>query len=146
MHLQVWIIDRQRARRRQRNSSIHCLDTLLEQFLIEINASPTLSIKRVGDVELRARISLRWIGLLPFFASSTKLFATEKVESGIEFLLIDFVSAGSNRSARRHFSERARFSRIDPNYERSICDRACKPDDLNNFGVHDIADYTDFID
>jgi hypothetical protein len=106
---------------------------LLKQLLIKINAPPTLAVKRIGYVELRAGISLRRIRLLPFDASRTKLLTPEEVESGIEFFLVDFVSAGGDLSTGRHFFEGARFRGIDPDDERSVCDRECEAGDLDKF-------------
>src|SRR5829696_8277190 len=98
MHVQVRIVDRQRTGWRQCDCSIHCLHTLLEQFLVKINPPPTLAEKRIRDVELCAGISLRRICLLPFPASRTKLLAPKEAESGIEFFLVDLVSAGRHLS------------------------------------------------
>ena len=108
---------------------------MLEQLLIKIKAAPTLSVKRIRYVELCAGISLRWVRLLPFDASRTKLLTPEEVETGIEFFLVDLVSAGGDLSTGRHFFEGARFRGIDPDYERSICERESEAAELNNFGL-----------
>ena len=139
MHVQVRIIDGQRAGCRQIDCSIHCLYTLFEQLLIKVKAAPTLAVKGIGYVELCAGISLRRICLLPFDASRTKLLTPEEVESGIEFLLVDLVSAGGDLSTRRHFFEGARFRSIDPDDERSVCDRENEADELNNFGLQSVS-------
>src|SRR5215211_6691910 len=117
MHMQVRIIDRQRAGWRQRGCSVYCLHTLLEQLLVKIKAAPTLAVKRIRDVELCAGISLRRICLLPFVARRTKLLTPEEAECGIEFFLIDFVSAGGDLGTGRHVFEAARFSGVDPDDE-----------------------------
>jgi len=135
MHMQVRIIDRQRAGWRQCDGSVHCLHALLEQLLVKIKAAPTLAVKRIRDVELCARISLRRICLLPFVAGRTKLLTPEEAECGIKFFLVDFVSAGGDLSTGRHVFEAARFGSIDPDDERSVYDRESEAGDLNNSGL-----------
>ena len=135
MHMQVWIIDRQRAGWRQGDCSVYCLHTLLEQLLVKIKAAPTLAVKRIRDIELCAGVSLRRICLLPFVACRTKLLTPEEAKSGIEFFLVDFVSAGGDLSTGRHVFEAARFRGIEPDDERSVCDRESEAGDLNNFGL-----------
>jgi hypothetical protein len=92
---------------------------LSEQLLVKINPAPTFAVKRIRHVKLRARISLRWICALPFIASRTKLLTPKEAESGIEFFLVDLVSACSDLSAGGDFFEGSRFRGIDPDDERS---------------------------
>src|SRR5215210_5442943 len=136
MHVQVRIVDLQRAGWRQCDCSIHCLHTLLEQLLVKIDAPPTLAVKRIRYVELCMGISLRRICALPFVASRAKLLTPEEVESGIKIFLVDLVSAGGNFSTGRHFFECAWFRGVDPDDERSVCDRESEAGHLNDFGLH----------
>src|SRR5689334_18967801 len=131
MHMQILIVDRQRAGWRQRNCSIYGINTLPEQLLVKINAAPSFAVKRIRYVKLCARISLRWIGALPFVASRTKLLTPEEAESRVELFLIDLVSTCSHLSTGCHFFERARFRGIDPDDERRVCDRESEAGDLN---------------
>src|ERR1041384_6655886 len=135
MHVQVRIVDRERADRRECDCSIHCLHTLLEQLLVKINAAPALAIKRISYVELCAGVSLRRIGALPFIAGRTKLLTPAETESRVEVFLVDLVSASGHFSTGRHLFEGARFSGIDPDDERSVCEREYEAGDLNKFGL-----------
>ncbi len=97
MHAQVWIIHRKRAGCGKSDGSINCLQTFLEQLLIVINATPTLAVKRVSDIELCARIALCGICALPFVARRTKLFPPKEAFSQSNVLELHEVVQDSGR-------------------------------------------------
>ena len=109
---------------------------MFEQLLVKINPPPTFAVKRIRYVKLCLGISLRWVCALPFVASRTKLLTPEEAESGIELLLVDLVSAGGDLSTGCDFFESTRLRGIDPDNERSVCDRESEPDDFNDSGLH----------
>src|SRR5258707_14504273 len=117
MHLQVWIVHRERSLGREFDCTINLLQPLTEQVLIVIDAAPTFTIKSVSEIELSPCIALRRIGLLPLFAGGAKLLAAKKRERGIKLFLIHLIRAGSNGCAVCHFTERTRLRRINPDNE-----------------------------
>ena len=120
----------------QGDGSIHRLDTLPEQVLVRVDASPTLAVERIRYVELCAGICpAPGLRCCQSSRAARNCSRRKSVESGIELFLVDLISAGGDLGTGRHFCEGAWLSGIDPDDERSVCERDSEARDLNDSGL-----------
>src|SRR5260370_27559884 len=103
MHLQVWIVHRERSLGREFDCTINLLQPLTEQVLIVIDAAPTFTIKSVSEIELSPCIALRRISFLPLFAGVAELLSAKERERCIKPFLIHLIRARSHVCAAFHF-------------------------------------------
>jgi hypothetical protein len=96
VHLQIRIINCQRAVWRQVDRPIDCLQPLLEKRIVVIDATPALSVGGVANIELRTRIALGRIGAGPLVTRRAKLIATKECQAAVKLFLIDLVDPGSD--------------------------------------------------
>ena len=110
VHAEIGIVDDEPVVRRERDRAVDRFKAFAKQRVVVIDASPSLPVVAVGDVELGARVAVRGVGALERQPRLGERVAAKEGQSVGHGLRVDAIGADGRRTAAGDLRDGLRLS------------------------------------